>query len=67
VVGDVDLRGAVRSRTGRDLLRARPDDDSDRVAERGRLREDAEPALLERVAVMLEEDEEVQRSRLSFT
>jgi hypothetical protein len=67
VLGDVDLRRAVRTRAGGDLLRPRAEDDSRGVPDRGCLAQDPERALLERTAVVLQEDEEVQRSRLSFT
>ena len=63
----VDLRGAEGTRAGGHRRRALAEHDADGVAERRRLREHAEPALLERAAVVLEEHEELHRSFLSTT
>src|SRR5262249_49371691 len=60
VVGDEAPRRAERPRAGRERANARAADDARdvRVAERGGLREHAEGAFLELVAVVLEEDED---------
>ena len=63
----VDLRRAERAGAGRELGRALAEHDARRLAERRRLREHAEPALLELAAVVLEEHERLHRSFLSTT
>jgi hypothetical protein len=51
----------------RERARSRAEDDTDRLAEGSRLREDSEGALLQLVVMVLEEDEGLHRSRLSRT
>src|SRR5262249_5309203 len=67
VLGRVHARRAVAACSARELLRALAEDDADGPAERSRLPEDAEGALLELAARVLEEDERLHRSRLSTT
>src|SRR4051794_19659000 len=66
-LGDENLPGAELARFARERLRVLADDDGGDVcvAEGGRLREDAERALLELVAVLLEEDEDARTRRFS--
>ena len=59
VLAREDLRGAERTGLRGDGGRVLPEHDAGRLAERRRLPEHAEPALLELAVVVLEEDEEV--------
>ena len=67
VLADVDLGRAERAGPRGGLRGAGTEDDPGRLAERGRLGENAEAALLELAVVVLEEDEELHSSRFSTT
>ena len=67
VLVHVDPGRAVRPGLRGERGRIWAEDDAGRLAERRRLREDAEPALLELAVGVLEVDEEIQSSRLSST